>query len=85
MSMFEKRVEANAEAIYDWQTGTTGKFNTSFNRETWLRVARYALKKVDAVVTEEMIEEKIRALSFDDEDCEDIAHAVLALFRGGAK
>lgn len=44
----QARIEAAAEYLYDWQTGSVGYFHTSNHKELWIRGARQALAAADA-------------------------------------
>lgn len=44
----QARIEAVAEYLYDWQTGSVGYFHTSNHKELWIHGARQALAAADA-------------------------------------
>ena len=83
----QARIEAAAEYLYDWQTGSVGYFHASNHKELWVHGARQALAAADAhLPTVEMIAEVLSAqTTCDGEPWPSELHrrqarAVLALF-----
>lgn len=89
-SLFEKRVEAGAEGMWN-RYGSRGMFvhAPEHRREAFKADARAALAAADAVVTEEELERVLsgafQGWTDQDDPFGDQARAILALFRGGAK
>lgn len=50
--IMEKYIEAVAEASYNENTGTRGKFHTSYYKDAWIRLMRRAVEGVDNAASE---------------------------------